>query len=68
DGLRWPDWEHEHLFSPEWAGDALTLERTSQNAAFVDHLKLYLRPEGEERFTPEIAASWNSGADDEAPG
>ncbi len=45
DGLRWPDWEHEHLFSPEWAGDALTLERTSGDAAFVDNLTLYLRPD-----------------------
>lgn len=50
--LEFPRNDHEHLHSEEWAGDELTVEQTQATSLRVHHLKIFLRPEGEDLFEP----------------
>jgi hypothetical protein len=52
--LEFPAHDHFHIFSSAWTGDGeLSEERRDKSSLFGRHLKVHLRPPGEQLFGPE---------------
>jgi hypothetical protein len=50
-GLTFPANEHFHMLSPEWGSNELTEERRNPSSLIGRHVKVYLRPDGEDLWT-----------------